>query len=843
MYTGSNYGIISTLNSGNGTLVNINDSVVFGYELIQHYTSCSVLLKISGTDPILVMNVYISNDNIGTSEKKTTYRYTSEQTVIQNIELSGKYIKLELQTKTANVSYNLQTRYNNSTTPELDQGYTSFLNSFYPTVNVNPGNIYSGVYEPVTQYSMITIMIHGNAITPGTICDGSFNAYFSSDGIHDDRIVNYVIQDVAADGTTSNTTSLTFNPAHTLIPIAPYFKIVYTNGSNGMTNFRISTMYHKQKSKSITSRATQLLSDYVDADTTRSILNGRTFGTTLSGGRYENVNVLNGLLTASIKDPTTAFGELLSANPTPQIQYDFGPGQPYDVVEFYRNTTATTSYEFNNGMVIPTVSGTNSIIQILSRDYVKYKSGQGADARFTVFFPNGYVAGCNQSAGLMTREDALMLGYFDQTVSGTNEFSILYRSYGLQPIWQMTISGTVTSSGNLSFTFGGTAITVGVTVGDNAKQVASKIADTINSGTYSNLNTYGWKASYWYNGVTYIVECVFLKALDKVITTTTPQLGITIGLSQKRVGSAPTDVYIPQSTWNIDRCKDQGSLQANYLYNPSGFILDTTKGNVFKITYQYLGFGAITFFVENPTTGFFMPVHQIKYANTSVKPSVRIANYKIGISLENTTNSGSVSMNHCSVAVFLQGVFKPSPIYRSYGVIMVRNTHTGFPLTVENANIMMGIRGVQSYTSTNSDGSMRYTINRNNVPFNFFTCSITSNTNSNNSLIFIVVKNPTTLTYTSSPVSGSAIPWKTIGNSMVQVFDGLPFTNTGPTSVTYTGGDVILEIPVPENNVVSFNLNQLDINLSPLDTFLIGIYGNASSNFDATTSLSWYVNM
>jgi hypothetical protein len=155
----------------------------------------------------------------------------------------------------------------------------------------------------------------------------------------------------------------------------------------------------------------------------------------------------------------------------------------------------------------------------------------------------------------------------------------------------------------------------------------------------------------------------------------------------------------------------------------------------------------------------------------------------------------------------------------------------------------MGIRGLQSYTSTNSDGSMMYTVNRNNVPFNFFSCCVSSNTNSNNSVIFIIIKNPTSITYTSAPVSGSAIPWKVVGNNMVQVFDGLAFTNTGPTSVTYTGGEVVLEIPLSENNVQVFNLNQLDINMTPLDTFLVGIYGVASSNFDATTSLSWYVNM
>ena len=73
-------------------------------------------------------------------------------------------------------------------------------------------------------------------------------------------------------------------------------------------------------------------------------------------------------------------------------------------------------------------------------------------------------------------------------------------------------------------------------------------------------------------------------------------------VSQKSgvVPSADEDEFVSQDQWNIDTMDGLGTSM-----NPSGVKLDVTKGNVFQIQTQYLGFGGILYSVENPRTGFF----------------------------------------------------------------------------------------------------------------------------------------------------------------------------------------------------------------------------------------------
>ena len=57
-----------------------------------------------------------------------------------------------------------------------------------------------------------------------------------------------------------------------------------------------------------------------------------------------------------------------------------------------------------------------------------------------------------------------------------------------------------------------------------------------------------------------------------------------------------TDTWIPQVSWNQDPFNGTGA---------SGVVLDPTKGNVYKIQMEWLGFGDINFFIENPNNGDF----------------------------------------------------------------------------------------------------------------------------------------------------------------------------------------------------------------------------------------------
>ena len=108
--------------------------------------------------------------------------------------------------------------------------------------------------------------------------------------------------------------------------------------------------------------------------------------------------------------------------------------------------------------------------------------------------------------------------------------------------------------------------------------------------------------------------------------------------------------HIEQSEWNQDIL--DGSNGSN---NKSGLNLDPTKGNVYKIAYQYLGFGAVKFYVENSFNGQFILVHEIKYANTYTVPSVSQPSFSLLWKAENTSNTSNIVVKGASGCLFIEG--------------------------------------------------------------------------------------------------------------------------------------------------------------------------------------------
>lgn len=70
--------------------------------------------------------------------------------------------------------------------------------------------------------------------------------------------------------------------------------------------------------------------------------------------------------------------------------------------------------------------------------------------------------------------------------------------------------------------------------------------------------------------------------------------------------------YVTQSNFNVDKLDGTG---------PSKMILDPTKGNVFQIDYQWLGFGGIFYYIEDPITARYFLFHRTSYANEFDVPS------------------------------------------------------------------------------------------------------------------------------------------------------------------------------------------------------------------------------
>ena len=151
--------------------------------------------------------------------------------------------------------------------------------------------------------------------------------------------------------------------------------------------------------------------------------------------------------------------------------------------------------------------------------------------------------------------------------------------------------------------------------------------------------------------------------------------------------------------------------------------LDKTKGNVYSIQYQWLGFGQVVFFIENPVTGKLEPVHRIKYANANTSTSIR--NPSIPIRMEATTSAigNSVSLRSPSMAAFIEGTV------RQLGPInAIDNTKT-----VTSATTLLNIITIQNKSIYKSQTSF--------IPVILYLLSVTSDGNKN--AVMQVIKNAT----------------------------------------------------------------------------------------------------
>jgi hypothetical protein len=111
-------------------------------------------------------------------------------------------------------------------------------------------------------------------------------------------------------------------------------------------------------------------------------------------------------------------------------------------------------------------------------------------------------------------------------------------------------------------------------------------------------------------------------------------VGASFGIIHRNNGS---ETFYPQTSWNGKR--------------PT---FNVTKGNVYSIAYQWLGFGVIRFQMELPS-GEFVLVHQIDYPNTAAVTSVQNPIMRFWIHAANSGNTSNVQVKVPSAGVVTEG--------------------------------------------------------------------------------------------------------------------------------------------------------------------------------------------
>lgn len=362
----------------------------------------------------------------------------------------------------------------------------------------------------------------------------------------------------------------------------------------------------------------------------------------------------------------SAFGETNVAELTPIVQLSF----PYNINTrlVKTNTNGGTVTFSNNKARVSTGAGANQSAQLFSRTRVKYNAGQGSLIRFTAVFTSG-AANSNQYIGVGDSGDGFFFGY-----SGT-AFGVIRRRGGSPEIQTLTITTASSTAEDITITLNGNAKS-DVTV--TASGVKETTAREVAADDYSTIGD-GWNAE----AVGDAVIFTSFNAENKAGAFTLSGATTTVGnFAETVAGAAPTDTAVAQASWSEDVMGGSGS---------SGVTLDQTKGNVYQIQYQWLGFGAIEFSIENPATGEFILVHRIEYANANTVPSIDNPTLPLCVLASNTSNTSDIVVETSSMAGFVEGKDEDLGFLNSAENDIANLTTTELPiLTIRNKQVFQG---------------------------------------------------------------------------------------------------------------------------------------------------------
>lgn len=261
---------------------------------------------------------------------------------------------------------------------------------------------------------------------------------------------------------------------------------------------------------------------------------------------------------------------------------------------------------------------------------------------------------------------------------------------------------------------------------------------------------------------------------------------VSFGILRRRGGS---DVeWITQASWNGDKFNGTGA---------SGVMLDPVKGNVYSIRYQ--GFGAITFNIENPSTGEAIIVHRISYANVSTVPS--ILNPTLPLHAEVVSVGETLTLQTASAMAFVEG--------ESNQVIITRNSIAASKASITTENNILTIKNKTDYAGGVNNNRVRVKVDY-----------LSTAANGNNPASIRMIKNPTV--YGSPSFSDIGI------NSVIQYDTAGTTVSGGRTYMTY-------QLAKQESNQLF--IDNMDIELAPGDK--LTITGTSTNTTTLQVTLSW----
>lgn len=473
--------------------------------------------------------------------------------------------------------------------------------------------------------------------------------------------------------------------------------------------------------------------------------------------------------TSAVSGTRTAFGELSVAQYTPFIQNTAVYGLIPANFREYTSSSGTTGIE-NRMFTVTTGTSVGGYGAIQSFRSLNYNAGQGGLARFTALFQNN-VANSWSGVGLVNLSDELSFGY-----DGTT-FGIWHRYEGVAECRTITVTGASGGSTDLTLTLNSVGYTIPLTSGTvehNAYEIA----------TWLNANQSVWVADQ-------LDDTVIISAQSdgaKAGTYTFSHATATGSIAQNNAGVTKTSTHIPQTTWNQDTAS----------------WLDPTKGNVYQIDYQYLGFGDIKFYVEDETTGYFKLVHILHIANKRTTPSLQNPSLRYGIYAVSLGSTTDLKVQSASVGLFVQG-----KIFKTRNPRAVKNTQS---VSTSFTNVLT-IRNRRTYNGF-----------YNQIEIEPINLTVSSESSQN---VEIEIR-------ANATFSGET-NFTNVGTNLVSDID--------TTSNTTSNGRLLAAFTLGSKGSESINLRDLDISVPPSLSLTITarVTGGASSN--VTAALTYYEDL
>jgi len=669
------------------------------------------------------------------------------------------------------------------------------------TVNVNPGGKADAVPvateirdgEHVPLYQNANLISTSNSRAAATLAAaatfqgvgedvsnfGRVGVSITSDNATDGVLTMEVSHDnVTWGGPTRTWADTRYAQPHMWNIVEKYFRIKYVNGTTEATNLSIQVQYSNNADILLGHQLNETLLDETEAIAVRSVAVGATVG-----GHYQNVGVThNGSMRTNL--PLTAFGEVLTAQKTPQVQIKFPYGINSDLIQsLINNSSGGSAVTATAGVANVVAGGTYpSFAQLRSLDTVRYGPGQGSEAEFTGAWPTGGVALSSQLIGPGDDDEGFFFGY-----DGV-DFGIHHHSHGELEIQALEITGAATGTGNITITLDGTAVTVAITSGWTINQVNEAIKNA--EADFQNAAR-GWEVLIDDNLIVHFVSLVAEPAAGAFTFVDTDTTGVTANaFSTEVTGVVPTKADYPQTTWNVDVMDGTGGAT-----NPSGvtFAYGATPGdttlaidhlNPFRVTWQFLGTGAIVFEVETPKNGW-QVVHIINSGSHGITTSLRNPTLHLNMiaKTESGYSGGNLTMHTASMAGFIQCKESDKGIRHS--------AHGQKSITTTTQNNVLMLHSESHYGGTR---------NKINTYPDFMTVA---NEVTKTITVFITI-NPTRIDGTPSLT--------TIDAHTQMVYD--------TAGTTFTGGSQLVPFDIPGNSTINVNLGELGEYLRPGDRWI-----------------------